>query len=88
MFDNFIRQFNNFVSNLFVVLNFKRLTSLYNFNKNINLTDQKRINIDSIGKVVLRKSSRAKYLAIRIKPNEGVIVTIPKRASYKEGEFL
>ena len=52
------------------------------------MTDQKRINIDSIGKVVLRKSSRAKYLAIRIKPNEGVLVTIPKRVSYKEGEFF
>ena len=52
------------------------------------MTDQKRINIDAIGKVVLRKSNRAKYLAIRIKPNEGVIVTIPKRASYKEGEFF
>jgi predicted metal-dependent hydrolase len=52
------------------------------------LTDQKRINIDAIGNVVLRKSSRAKYLAIRIKPNEGVIVTIPKRVSYKEGEYF
>lgn len=52
------------------------------------MNDQKQINIDAIGKVVLRKSSRAKYLAIRIKPNEGVLVTIPKRVSYKEGEFF
>ncbi len=52
------------------------------------MTDQKEINIDVIGNVVLRKSNRAKYLAIRIKPNEGVIVTIPKRVSYKEGEFF
>ncbi len=52
------------------------------------MIDQKRINIDAIGKVVLRKSNRAKYLAIRIKPNEGVVVTIPKRVSYKEGEFF
>lgn len=50
------------------------------------MVDQKRINIDSIGNVVLRKSSRAKYLAIRIKPNEGIFVTIPKRVSFLEGE--
>ena len=50
------------------------------------MTDQKKINIDSIGKVVIRKSSRAKHLSIRIKPHEGVSVTIPKRASFLAGE--
>ena len=50
------------------------------------MADQKRINIDSIGSIVLRKSIRAKHLAIRIKPNEGVSVTIPKRISFLEGE--
>lgn len=52
------------------------------------MVNQKKIHIDLIGKVVLRKSSRAKYLAIRIKPNEGVSVTIPKRISFLEGEHF
>ncbi|MCF6200976.1 MAG: M48 family metallopeptidase [Hydrogenimonas sp.] len=50
------------------------------------MDDQKRVNIDLIGTVVLRKSSRAKRLAIKIKPHEGVSVTIPKRASFLAGE--
>ena len=52
------------------------------------MVDQKKINIESIGIVVLRKSSRAKHLAIKIKPNEGVSVTIPKRVSFLEGEHF
>ncbi|MCF6268784.1 MAG: M48 family metallopeptidase [Melioribacteraceae bacterium] len=50
------------------------------------MADKKRINIDSIGNVLLRKSSRAKRIAIKIKPSEGVLVIIPKRVSFLEGE--
>jgi predicted metal-dependent hydrolase len=47
---------------------------------------EKEININSIGKVLLKKSSRAKHLSIRIKPNEGISVTIPTRISFTTGE--
>ncbi len=42
--------------------------------------------MERIGKVLLKKSSKAKYLGIRIKPIDGVVVTVPKRASFKEAE--
>lgn len=46
----------------------------------------KEINLESIGKIILKKSDKAKYLSIRIKPNTGISVTIPKRVSFFEGE--
>ncbi|MBU0475076.1 MAG: M48 family metallopeptidase [Bacteroidetes bacterium] len=49
-------------------------------------TNEKEIIIDSIGKVIIKKSAVAKYLSIRIKPNAGISVTIPKRVSFFEGE--
>jgi len=48
--------------------------------------DRKTIVLKKVGNVILKKSSIARYLGIRIKPFEGVIVTIPKRVSYKEAE--
>lgn len=52
------------------------------------MKDYKKINIDSIGTVEIRKSSRAKHLSIRIKPYEGVSVTIPQRVSFLTGEHF
>jgi predicted metal-dependent hydrolase len=49
---------------------------------------EKIIYIDSIGKVVLRKSNRAKHLSIKIKPNEGISVTIPKWRSFISGKLF
>ncbi len=46
----------------------------------------KIINIHSVGKVLLRKSKRAKRINISIKPNRGVVVAIPKNISFKAGE--
>ena len=45
----------------------------------------KTINIESIT-VRLRKNSRARKIIITIKPFEGVIVSVPQRVSYLEGE--
>jgi len=56
--------------------------------KNSNLADTKKIDIDSIGTITLRKSGRAKHLSIRIKPTEGVFVTIPKRVPFLAGEHF
>lgn len=56
-----------------------------NFKKYL-FTSEKEIIIDSIGKVIIKKSAVAKYLSIRIKPNVGISVTIPKRVSFFEGE--
>ena len=47
---------------------------------------QKEINISLIGKVLLKKSKRAKHLSIRIKPNEGISVTIPRGIPFFAGE--
>jgi hypothetical protein len=49
-------------------------------------SDSKSIFINNIGNIVLQKKSIAKYLGIRIKPFEGIFVTVPKRVSYKEAE--
>lgn len=48
--------------------------------------NSKTIVLNSIGKIILQKKVIAKYLGIRIKPFEGVFVTVPKRVSYKEAE--
>ena len=52
------------------------------------MTHEKEISIATIGNVTLRKSNRAKHLSIKIKPAEGVSVTIPKRVSFIEGELF
>jgi predicted metal-dependent hydrolase len=54
--------------------------------KKFSFLKEKEINIESIGRVLLKKSSRAKYLSIKIKPDVGISVTIPKRVSFIEGE--
>jgi len=46
----------------------------------------KTINLKDIGSVQIKKSARAKYLNIAIKPGTGVVVTIPNYVSYDEGE--
>ena len=46
----------------------------------------KEIQIPQIGKVTLRKSTRAKHISISIKPFKGVAITLPKWVSYLEGE--
>lgn len=48
--------------------------------------DRKTIVLINVGNVILKKSSIARYLGIRIKPFEGVMVTVPKRVSFKEAE--
>lgn len=47
---------------------------------------QKVIFIKGIGEIILKKSKRAKRISIRVKPFDGVSVTIPFKLSYKEGE--
>jgi len=49
-------------------------------------SNTKTISIHNIGEVILTKSAVAKYLGIRIKPFDGIYVTIPKRVSYNESE--
>lgn len=39
-----------------------------------------------IGRIVIRKSPRARRLAIRVLPRKGPVVIIPQRASYSDGE--
>ena len=46
----------------------------------------KRINIDSIGEVLLKKNRRSKSISIRIKPFRGIFVTLPYYSSYKTAE--
>ncbi len=58
---------------------------IFTIKKNSSLSS-KLINLESVGSVLLKKSSKAKYLGIRIKPIDGVVVTVPKRASFKEAE--
>lgn len=46
---------------------------------------EKIIHVENIGSVKIRKSKRSKNVSIAIKPNKGVIVTIPYFLSYKYG---
>jgi len=48
----------------------------------------KTIHIDSIGEVLFRKSERAKYVSITIKPGAGVIVSVPGFVSIKSAEKI
>ncbi|RDC61709.1 M48 family metallopeptidase [Adhaeribacter pallidiroseus] len=48
-----------------------------------------RIYIESIGTVLLERSTKAKHVSIRIKPLEGVRVAVPKHVSFEKAqEFL
>ena len=47
--------------------------------------ERKEININSIGKIVILKSNRAKHFSIRISSDAEITVTIPFRVSFKEG---
>jgi predicted metal-dependent hydrolase len=46
----------------------------------------KTIKINSLDKIIIRKSNRAKHLSINIKPYKGVTVVIPGNVSFAEGE--
>jgi predicted metal-dependent hydrolase len=46
----------------------------------------KLLFIKEIGEIKLIKSKRARRMSIRVKPFDGVVVTIPLRASYKHAE--
>ncbi len=41
-----------------------------------------------IGEIVLKKSARSKRFSISVKPFEGVIVTVPERASFDDAEQI
>lgn len=45
--------------------------------------DKKKVNIDGIGLVTFCTSSRLKKVSIKLKPLDGIIVSIPKWVSYK-----
>ena len=49
---------------------------------------KKVITIESIGKIQLVKSSKAKYIRIVIKPFEGVKVSVPRSISFSKAEKL
>jgi len=51
-----------------------------------NNNNYKTIFCNEIGEIKLIKNSRARRLSIRVKPFDGVIVSIPLRGSYKEAE--
>jgi predicted metal-dependent hydrolase len=48
--------------------------------------DNKITEIDRIGTVKYRKSTRAKYIRITIQKNKGVVVSIPVRCSFDDAE--
>ncbi len=54
--------------------------------KKLMFANEKEVIFDEIGKIILKKNKRAKRLSIRIKPNEGVFVTIPNRFSFVVAE--
>lgn len=51
-----------------------------------NKNTEKLFYLKDIGEIKLVKSRRAKRLSLRVKPFDGVIVTIPSRLSYKIAE--
>jgi Predicted metal-dependent hydrolase len=48
----------------------------------------KTIYLNEVGNILLRKSKRAKYLNLTIKPVTGVIITVPERVPFEQGELL
>jgi predicted metal-dependent hydrolase len=48
--------------------------------------NQKTVYYKEIGEIKLIKSPRSRKLSIRVKPFDGVIVSIPKRSSFKQAE--
>ena len=47
---------------------------------------QKKIIIDSIGEVILKKNRRSKSISIRVRPVTGTVVSLPFYVSYKTAE--
>lgn len=58
---------------------------VFNFTSNIFILE-KHIYLQSIGNILLKKSNKAKRMAIRIKEHKGVYVTIPYLMSFKSAE--
>lgn len=48
----------------------------------------KTVHINGIGPVLLRKSTRAKHIRITVKPFEGVSVSVPPLATFKQAESV
>ncbi|WP_430811976.1 MULTISPECIES: M48 family metallopeptidase [unclassified Carboxylicivirga] len=49
------------------------------------MTNKQRIDIPDIGPVTIRFSGRARYINIRLKPSEGIILTLPYDSSVEDG---
>ena len=45
----------------------------------------KKVQVDGLGEVTLKKSAKAKYIKLRVEPFKGVIVTVPTYLSYEFG---
>ena len=45
----------------------------------------KKVQIDGLGEVTLKKSAKAKYIKLRVEPFKGVIVTVPTYLNYDFG---
>lgn len=45
----------------------------------------KKVQVDGLGEVTLKKSAKAKYIKLRVEPFKGVIVTVPTYLSYDFG---
>lgn len=45
---------------------------------------QKIVTIKPLGNVLLKKTKRAKYISIKLKPNKGIVVTLPPFVPYSD----
>lgn len=45
----------------------------------------KKVQIEGLGEVTFKKSSRAKYIRLRVEPFKGVVVTVPTYLNYEFG---
>lgn len=50
------------------------------------MSEEQSLDIPGVGKVVFRKTTKAKRISIRVKPGEGVLVAVPRRASFADAE--
>ena len=45
----------------------------------------KKVQVDGLGEVTLKKSAKAKYIKLRVEPFKGVVVTVPTYLNYEFG---
>lgn len=45
----------------------------------------KKVQIDGLGEVTLKKSAQAKYIKLRVEPFKGIVVTVPTYLNYEFG---